>query len=204
VWDVRWSPDGRWLAYITSKPADSTGLVSLFVADAENPATTKLIGSTDGWRWTEDNNLLVYRNARTYLAQLDGSQKDLGFADSTFCYPILHRRYLLCWDDHSGKQGLWIAPLGKSGKSTAATKRVPTIGVQSFGSVSDGKLRFAINENGRLLRMSLPELRVEQLPTVFPGMTRRSTGSISEDGKEVVYVENGSISKIVLMQDVFK
>ena len=78
VYSYRWSPDGRYLAYIL-EDEDGSRNRRLFVAAADGTGAVHLAKGLDSWSWSPDGRYVSYishdeaRNNRLYVAAADGT-----------------------------------------------------------------------------------------------------------------------------------
>ena len=83
--DVNWSPDGRWIAFVSYKPDPGTGMWSLNLVPADGSGSPKLIGSSLNLPvWSPDGRVLAFDRMTSfdeyegiYLADSDASNARL-------------------------------------------------------------------------------------------------------------------------------
>jgi len=201
----RWSPDGKWMAYssfLTTEPFDSA---KVYLVDAANPGKPKLIGRGRVRKWLDSERLVAFAATNSWIVYTDGREQEKIYRDSTWGIPKLKGKYILFQDLHTDRAGWWwIVPSDSSnGSQTAIPKKVAPSGLPtSFGPEDDFFLY--VKNNGEIWKIHLPELREEQIPGNFPGLTFASDINASYDGKEVVYIDKRSTGKLVMIENPFK
>ena len=83
--DINWSPDGRWIAFVSYKPDPGTGMWSLNLVPADGSGSPKRIGSSLNLPvWSPDGRVLAFDRMTSfdeyegiYLADSDASNARL-------------------------------------------------------------------------------------------------------------------------------
>ena len=206
------SPDGRWIiygGYPLSEPQDS---MKVYLIEAKDPGTPKLIGKGCPMRWVDEKTFVSYRfrdSSNCYwLDSIEGGEAQKFFEDSTLAYPLQKGKYIGYFDLRSGRQGLWIctAPGVKDPKLPSPRKILEQ--PVPYGEFDkSGKFDYYVKNAGELRRISIPSGKEEIIHGVFPGLHpdfEHSTFDISYDGKEIVYTDQRYNSKLIMIENPFK
>jgi Tol biopolymer transport system component/predicted Ser/Thr protein kinase len=202
------SPDGRWIIYgrhSLSTPTDSS---KVYLLDARNPGTPKLVGKGAPMRWVDRATFIswdYFTAPRSWLNSIDGGEPKAFFEDSTYAVPLQGGRYIGYEDIRRGREGIWIAAApGVKDESLPSPKKIaPPNAWGEFDKV--GKFYYYVKNAGELCRVSIPSGKEEIIGGVFPGLTKvYSWLDISYDGKEIVYTDARVNSKLIMVENVFR
>jgi Tol biopolymer transport system component/predicted Ser/Thr protein kinase len=203
------SPDGRWIIYgrcQLSEPVDSS---RVYLIDAKNPGTPKLVGKGVPFRWIDEKTFISFDFAAlsTWLNCIDVGKPGKFFEDSTFAIPLQGGKYIGYYDRRSGREGIWVsaAPGMKDPSLPSPRKLVSLFGINAVFDKS-GKFFWYVKDAGELRRISIPSGKEEIIRGVFPGFRAfyYSNFEISYDGKEIVYTDARVNSKLIMIENVFK
>jgi len=201
------SPDGRWVVYgrhSLSTPTDSS---MVHLLDAKNPGTPRLVGRGAPMRWVDEKTFISwdYPTAGSWLCSIEGGEPEKFFEDSTSAIPLQGGKYIGYYDSRAGREGLWVcAAPGVKDPSLPSPKKLASIVVSGEFDKS-GKFFYLVKNTGELRRISIPSGNEEIIRGVFPGLNFiQSWFDISYDGKEIVYTDIHSNSKLVMIENVFK
>jgi serine/threonine protein kinase len=207
---VRWSPDGKRIAYVEHKlnePSDSTQLVLL---DASNPNSPQpVLGNVMGFQWIDDATILVRLQNATQNSLLDISTKSLTpvYEDSSNAIPINGGKLIFIQDSRKGTAGLYLRP---ANYRTNPDKYPPRKAISDemlrsliWGNVVDPYF-YMRDRNNRLFRKNLVTGVVEDLSGSYPGLDVLSSAVVSTNNKEFVYVVHQNNGKLILIENLFK
>jgi dipeptidyl aminopeptidase/acylaminoacyl peptidase len=89
----RWSPDGRWLAFLSGREGDATQLYRLPIAGGEAERLTKGKGSVGAYRWSPDGSAIAFTMRDTATTEEDKAKqekRDARVVDETHKLSRLH------------------------------------------------------------------------------------------------------------------
>ncbi len=192
-----WSPDGKRLAFSVSQSGYGSSFASgkTFILDMANPGKPVEVGHGSPFWWPDQNQLFVRDSAGTWRYSLNGSGKKEIVNDSLKAIPLPGNRYLLGFSDRPGSEGAWLFAVDMKKTARRLFKG-------AFQVAPNGKFLLYVKSPGELWKISLPDGKQERLPRNFPGLVRWF--SISQDGKEIVYVEQRQAGKLVMIENLFK
>ena len=198
------SPDGKWISYLSrqsNEPADS---IRAYLIDLANPGTRKLLGKGIYVHWLNDTSFVLYTGTKSLIMFVDGAEPKQFFQDSTYAWPILNGKYILYGDLHKDRGGRWIIA-AEASKGTASGNPKKLLSPDEFREIAidpDGRFIFVMNGAGEAWRISLPDGTRERIPASFPGMDVDSPKRIGHRGKEVVWIESRTRSKLVMIENL--
>ena len=200
------SPDGRWIIYgrhSLGAPYDSS---MVYVLDAANPGTPRLVGRGSPMRWIDETTFISWDFAfNTWLCSIEGGELKKFFEDSTYAIPLQSGKYVGYYDHRSGREGVWVsaAPGVKDPSLPSPRKLAPRVVYGEFDK--SGEFYYCVKNAGELRRISIPSGKEEIIRGVFPGLNfSNSWFDVSYDGKEIVYTDARVNSKLVMIENVFK
>ena len=134
--DVRWSPDGRWLAFWYHDDAFSDRVLAVPAAGGEPKALARS-SQLSGFSWLPDSSGIVYSSAtgstvlyppiqNLRVAKLDGSSdRQLTFGDVTYEQPDMHRSGMIAAVRTRRQSDIWRFPVdGAPLENTRAGVRI--------------------------------------------------------------------------------
>mgnify|MGYP001568945213 CR=1 FL=1 len=194
-----WSPDGKRLAFnIAAADESSNSLGKTFLLDMANPGKAVEIGHGIPIRWPDENQLFVFDGVRTWQYSVDGSGQKEIVSDSLMAIPLPGNQYFVGFSDRPGHEAVWLLP---ADKKKAARSLYNGTFPGAVDVAPNGKFLLYVKSPGELWKISLPDGKHERLPRNFPGL---GSFSISQDGKEIVYIEERSAGKLVMIENLFK
>jgi len=207
---ARWSPDGRWIAFVSDRPgqipetkADSRQVYVIDPTGGEARQVTKLEDGVDGFEWAPDSKTIAF----TTKDPLSKAQKDR--AERYGDYTVVDGDLLMT---HLWTVDVTAAPVAAPAKDKAATSTSPTtappfgvseahrltdsdeFSVLGFSWSKDGtKIAFAASKDGELKNggtttvyvVSVADKKVTKLVTT-PGPN--TDPHFSPDGSQVAFV----------------
>jgi eukaryotic-like serine/threonine-protein kinase len=199
-----WSPNSKLLLFGQHAALEVHDSVKVFLVDPSNPGGVRLIGKGDPMWWTDDQTIACYHSNASWIMSIDGSGQQKRLADSAYAMTIQGGKYMITFEQHAGKEGLWIAPLGDATNAQLPPpKRLLKAGIP-WSIEPSGHYIYYSKSIGELRRMSLPDGRDERLPGSYPGLTPQSNIDVSRDGKEIIYVDARINAKLVMIENPFK
>jgi len=202
------SPDGRWIMYRRyelNEPSDSS---KVYLIDAENPVSPKLIGK--GWvgGWVDEKTFLIddLSAPGTWLYSIEGGEPRKFFEDSTYARPLQGGKYIGYYDLRHGRGGAWVcAAPGVKDPRLPSPMRLPS-SIAESGFDRDGRFFYYVKTAGELRRVSIPSGKEEVIRAAFPGLGASpfSSFDISYNGKEIVYTDARVNGKLVMIENPFK
>jgi len=202
------SPDGRWIIYgrhSLDTPSDSS---LVYLLDAKNPGTPRLVGKGSPMRWVDDRTFISsgFDPAIAWLCSIERGEPKQFFEDSTYAIPLQGGRYVGYYDTRAGRKGLWICVTpGTQDPRLPSPRKLgpPLLAGGEFDK--SGEFYYYVKNAGELRRILISSGREEIVRGVFPGLTPlNSWFDISYDGKEIVYTDARTNSKLVMIEKVFK
>ncbi len=201
------SPDGRWIVYgkhPLSTPTDSS---MVYLLDARNPGTPKLVGRGAPARWVDRTTFISwdFPEPKNWLGSINGGEPKAFFEDSTYAVPLQGGRYIGYEDVRHGREGIWIAaaPGVKDPALPSPKKLAPANAWGEFDKA--GRFYYYVKNAAEFSRISIPSGKEETIRGVFPGLTKvYSWLDISYDGKEIVYTDARVNSKLIMVENVFR
>ena len=205
-----WSPDGRWIGY-TRVPEKVGENYKICIVSPFRPTRSQVVAEAElnhndeaTLRWQDEHTLGWYCKGKTWITSIENPKPEQFYEDSTNAYAIQNGKYVLFRDYQAGRVGWWIDTAPSSTKSG-----------RGFAKKVLGPVRAAIDPNGQfmlysstlggLVKVTLPDGNEQRLPyripkTIFGTPIRFS---ISQDGKSVVFIEQVSNSKLMLLENPF-
>jgi Tol biopolymer transport system component len=202
------SPDGRWIIYggnPLNEPLDS---MKVYLIDAKNPGTPKLVCKGCPIRWVDDKTFVSFDDSSqsTWLNSIEGGEAKKFFEDSTWAIPLQAGKYIGYNDWRTGRRGRWIcAAPGLKDPGLPSPRKLPPARYGEFDK--SGKFFYYVNNAGELRRISIPSGKEEIIRGIFPGLNptfSHSSFDLSYDGKEIVYTDARVTSKLVMIENLFK
>jgi len=215
-----WSPDGKWVAYVSRQNSRALGESEICLIDPMLAEPPKRFMAGSAARWIDSTHLIIDEATRSSVVSLDGNQKEPLYVDSTHALPILNRQYFLFDDLHPGREGWWIVGTAPYPDSVAGPlysdedsdslnlpihpwRKKPLFlfpHEQSFALGNDGASLVYSNESGEIWKITIPEYQRERVPGILAGKNIRL--NMSEDGKYLISAESHNNSKLVLIEDL--
>ena len=195
---LAWSPDGERIAWETS--SDSVAARhEIYAAPAMRPGPTVFLGNGTGPYWFDSDTVAWYGENKTWKASATDPHPVQFYRDSFRAYSILGGKYVY-FRDVAGDRWVDMAP----GQKDPAKKQLRLILKEPWPVrlIKQGREMFAIERPGKLVKLTLPEVKQFEIPFEFPGLG--SSFSVSNDGKEVAYVEIVYDTKLILVDNPFK
>jgi serine/threonine protein kinase len=222
VGDVRtaghtaWSPDGQWIAF-AARPNSVDEISRVCVVSPSSPASFRVIGNGDQdslgvgrvyIRWVNEHTLewFTRKQMKTWMSSIENPSPQQFYEDSTRAYPIQNGRYILFFDYRRSRQGWWI-DLSPADNNALGRTTKKILGPMNVSVAPDGRFLLYRASSGELQKVSLPDGTVRSLPfrlqRIRENMGSEGIGTISSDGKEIVYIEYVERGQVVLTEDPF-
>lgn len=200
IGNMHWSPDGRWIAYNEGFSGANDSTWKSYVVEAARPGTPSYIAHGGTHFWLNNEMVSISYNLTNYVVSLRDNSKKEFFIDSTVVVAVIDGEYIFYRDYHFGKLGRWIVPVDEHFQPNGSPRKV--MDPIPFSLSRRTNTVYCMTENGKLMKIKLPEIRKEHVPGFFPGLT--GDFDISHDGKEIIYTESHSKGKLVMIETPFK
>ena len=204
--NAAWSPDGKYIAYGSyrmNEPIDSS---RVYIIEASNPGTPKLIGKGINVLWINAEELIAstapHRQSIRYALHKSGPLQIS--QDSTLEYPLHDEKHALVWDYRTGKRGWWVKRTAPGENEPPKLLVAEEYFISSWPSVS---LKYLLSRqaNVEVWRISLPDGRRERLPDFLNGRNPfYDEVQMSYDDEQLVYLTGQIDAKLVLIDNLFK
>jgi len=202
------SPDGRWIMYGRHSLSDPIDSSRVYLIDARNPGTPKLVAK--GWpvQWIDEKTFTSYDYAAQgmWLNRIDGGESRKFYEDSTWAMSLQGGKYIGYYNLRSGLEGVWIsAAPGVKDPALPSPRRLAYSGLNGTFDKS-GKFLYWVKNAGELRRIPIPSGKEEIIQRTFPGLNPSFDCfyDISYDGKEIVYTDSHTDSKLIMIENLFK
>jgi serine/threonine protein kinase len=197
-----WSPDEKWITYrsfLTSETSDSS---RVYLIQADGSGKPRLIGYGLFPWWFNEKEFVFLRNRVTYKGSIDKEGTERFSDDSLFVIPILKEKYVLIRDYHAARSGWWITSMSSYKSSgTKEAKLLINNVVDWWLSNRDFYYTVFSNKKYELRRISLPGGKEVPVKHKFPTMAEFS---ISDDGRDIVFIERYTKTKFIIIDNPFK
>ncbi|HEY6192402.1 MAG TPA: protein kinase [Bacteroidota bacterium] len=197
----QFSPDGKWILFLSRAESASRDSVGLYLIESENLGSPRFVGRGGRFVWLNAREFVLGTDSRSMRMSVDGSAPKQIFEDSTFAIPILKGTYILYADVHKARQGIWITPTPGLKSASSKPKKLFTFADQ-IALGPDGTFMLQIKDVGEIWKVTLPDGKQERIPATFPGASVASNLSISDDGKEIVYIDFRYSAKLVMIENL--
>jgi eukaryotic-like serine/threonine-protein kinase len=197
----QFSPDGKWILFSSRSESASNDSTGLYLLESQSLGSPRFIGRATRFQWLNGREFLVLNSTKTLRMSVDGSEAKQFYLDSTFAFPILKGTYILYGDLRNGRQGIWIDPSPGARSVSSKPRRILSF-TDPFAVGPDGRFILLITDAGEISKMTLPDGRRERIPAVFPGVSLSSNLTISDDGKELIYVDGRISAKLVMIENL--
>jgi len=205
------SPDGRWIIYGRRPYAAPRDSSMVYLLDAKKPGAPRLVARGLPIRWVDEKTFVSFVDSTrsSWLNSIEGGAPRRLFEDSTWAVPLQGGKYIGYSDLRSGRHGFWIsAPLGKKEPGLPSPKKLVSTSSDDYGEFDkSGEFLYFVKRAGELRRISIPAGKEEIIHGVFPGLAptfEHSNFDISYDGKEIVYTDARTNSKLIMIENPFR
>jgi serine/threonine protein kinase len=189
----KFSPGGEWISYISRTASDPSDSLRIYLIDASNPSSPKLIGKGREIRWIDAKRFVFFTGSKALMMIADGADAKQIYEDSTYAWPILNGKYCYFRDFRKGREGRYIIAASADGSPLGKPKKVYSD--EGGATVAfDGSFLIISRGDGQLMRISLPDGTMQRYPAA-------KLGAISSDGKETAYVDNRINAKLVMIEN---
>ena len=193
------SPDGKHLAYRSrraSEPNDSLKINVIDVPGSGTPRTLRL--GTFAW-WINEAELIVLDQSASWKVSLEGGAGTRMLQDSVCAYPVEAGKFTPFVDLRQGRRGLWVA-----GDNSKGVRQLTSDGTTSYRVLPRARFAYFVGSDRTIWKVHLPDGRREKLQGTLPGVTSTQSISFSQDGKEIVFINQQSRGKLVMIDNLFK
>jgi hypothetical protein len=204
-----WSPDGRWISYLTQNfgvNVDDPAYFQSYIVDVSRPNAPKFLANGVP-QWANADEIVTWTASKSWIVSVQSGEKKQLYEDSTYALPIMGGKYILYQDLRHGKEGIWLVELKSS---PAKTRRLLPGNLvlpyyRSILSVSYNQFRNEFvyrTRNQELWKMHLPDGRKEKIQASF--RDRLSTWTFQGSGNEIVFVDSHRRGRLVLIDNLFR
>jgi serine/threonine protein kinase len=201
-----WSPDGNWIAY-TRTPDSIDGTTKICIVSPLVGNSSRIIAEAKGrpdqnveLRWVDGNTLSWFSEMKTWTCSVESSKPVQFYADSTDARLIQAGKYVLFRDHRVDRQGWWIDTSPSTLKGIAANPK-KIVGPALTAIAPIGEFLLYSPKPGELCRVSLPDGSTTPLPCRWPRAI--TSALVTQDGKNIVFIESSSNSKLRLWENPF-
>jgi Tol biopolymer transport system component/predicted Ser/Thr protein kinase len=202
-----WSPDGKYMTYSARQPGEPFDSTRLYLVEASNPSTKRLIGKGMDALWISNEEFVSFTglpHTHSVLYSIQRREPLEVAQDSTWRVPLHDGKHVLMWDMRKGREGWYVKRVG-AGQDEPARQIVPREYYNSsWPSVS---IRYLLSRqaNGEMWRISLPDGKRERLSGIINGINPYEFQiRTSYDDKYVVYLKPEPDSRVILIENLFK
>jgi hypothetical protein len=201
---AQWSPSGNRLAYV-ARPASSIGdTLTAFVMNPAAPAARQAVFKgihAYGLSWIDEMTLVVIDDLRSRIVPISGGDPISVSPESTWVFPSCTQPWWFCYDVRRSHFGIWLTTADAAGQN-AVGRRLLDPGYNYLAEPQGGHYALFWKETGKVVKVTIPEGKLEPLPGFFPGLTPGTRTSASPDAKEFAYRQPTTSSKLVLIESL--
>lgn len=198
--NYHYSPDGRWIVYTEGTNNNSVDMRKTYIVEVARPGSPRFLFDGGSFFWFNNETVVRTKDFRNYLFSLKDSSMKPFFIDSTVAGPVLNGKYVFYRDYRFGFLGRWIVPVDEQFAPKGKPKKV--MDPVPFFFTGRTNFLFYMPEKGKLVKVSLPDGKIQRIQGTFPGLT--GDFSVSADGKDIVYTEAHAKGKLVMIENPFK
>jgi serine/threonine protein kinase len=197
-----WSPDEEWITYTARLGTEPEDSCRVYLIQADKPGQPRFMGRGMYAPWFNEKEFVLWGFRGTYKGSIDRIDCVRFSEDSLFAFPVLNQKYVVAFDWHRGRFGLFVTTAASHQASGMANARRLTKGPCYVTFLFGAREMFYVPLGSRELhRLSLPGGR-DQVVKKFPGLG--IFFSMSGDGKEIAYTESYRQIRFVLIENVFR
>ncbi|MCX6169971.1 MAG: protein kinase [Ignavibacteriales bacterium] len=203
-----WSADKKWIIYAarpTNEPLDS---MRVYLIQADKPGPPRMVGYGFGPLWFNEKEFtFVKLSLTTYKGSVDSKEVQRFSEDSIVVRPILNGKYVSIGDNRTAQKRLYTNSMTSyklSGIKNAKPLYLFRDLIYSFiASTTEFYYRRKGSEN-ELRKITFPDLSDLQVNFDFNGLAPTYDFNLSNDGKEIVYVQSYWKVKYIILDNIFK
>ena len=201
-----WSPDGKYMTYTSKQVSEPLDSSRIYLIEVENPGAPRLVGKGFIAMWINAEKFGTFdwlRKMNSTLHSVHTNEPIEVSEDSTIIFPLPDDKHTAVWDFRKGHEGWWLRSVaqgqGKARKQLLSSECL-------FSSIITVSLRFIMyrQTNGEVWRISLPDGKRQQLPSILNGINPRGNIAMSFDDKRLVFLKERLDSRLVLIENVFE
>jgi serine/threonine protein kinase/dipeptidyl aminopeptidase/acylaminoacyl peptidase len=194
----RFSPDGKYIAYLSRgplEPVDSLK-VSIVGSNGSDQARTLRAGST--FEWINESELSVYHRVSSYRVPISGGAGTKLMEDSLIVRSIATGEPTFYGDTRFGRGGLWTLPA-----NSKMSRRLLDDGEQGL-FVPRARFAYVIGADRNLWKVSVVDGKRERIRGTLPDVGAINLLSVRPDGKEIAFIRRQSRGKLVMIENLLK
>jgi dipeptidyl aminopeptidase/acylaminoacyl peptidase len=201
VGNLKWSPEGKRIAYSFQDRNDTTGTPQAFVVEIARPGAPKRVGTGSPLMWLDGDRVLLTNIAGSRVATVSSGTDALLYRDSTVGFPVKGETHMFYRDYRAGRLGRWIVRIDKDSNPVGEPRKLMEFPPIAISTTRD----YVITLEGQSLwRVMLPSGQRQSIRNTFTGLTDRSGFTINPVTQEIVYTVFRDRAKLVMMENPFK
>ena len=192
------SPDGKHIAYRSRDPQEPADSFKINVIDFPAASSPRiLVHGFDAW-WINDSEVRIWYKFVSSDVTLNGVVKQQLLQDSLVAFPSSDNSYTGYADVRSKTRGFWV----KNNKTGKVRQIAPS--ASYYNVLPGGRNMYVMGKNRTVWKYHLPDGKKEKLVGNFPGVTSTSLMGFSNDGEDIVFVNQQSRGRLVMIDNLFK
>ena len=208
--NVLWSPDGKYIGYIEhmfNDPQDSSDVIIL--ESSNTTAPFQVVHGVLSFQWVNEKTIQMnfQNSAQSSLYNLETKTTSLFYEDSTSAVPVNSNTMVIYYERKQGREGVYIRSLEyKTNPDKSPPKKFITD--ESFKSIASRSIQdhyfYWSDIRNKFFRKNYSTGVIENLSGNYSGYEFNSSGNISPNNKEFVYVAQQVNGKFILIENLFK
>jgi hypothetical protein len=198
---AQWSPDGKWLSYLSRGITEPEDSLRVYLIQFSSPGPPRMLCKGQWSWWPDSESILVDTHLKTMRHPINGGMAVQVYQDSAWVLPVQGGKQLAFYDYRKGREGWWVVLVDSLGREKGEVRRL--LRKDALGGTPTPDLRFWIyRKRYELWRVWTSTGKEERLGTALPGESWMQ--SVSMDGKEILWIKTYHPSKLVLVNNVFE
>jgi Tol biopolymer transport system component len=199
-----WSPNGRWITYNSRKISEPADSVRTYLLDMSNPGPRRYIADGRAYYWIDSARFQIIRNHAVYITSIDRAPLTRVYDDSTFAHYTVGGMYIIYADERQGVDpNQWWIVDGTGPRDVQRKNARKLIRTESWFTFI-GNMIYWSTGIGEVWRMTIPDGKPEKIKANLLGVDNIEYFGASWDGKEVIVGKWRWLSKMMLIENLFK